>query len=680
MKNADSGMSSKKYRFADLELDLEGSALWRKGEQLELHPLTFALLAELVRKSPAVCQADDLIELLWPDVFVGEENLKQRVRLLRKVLGDDAKKPTYVETVRGWGYRLVPEAEAVEGGPVPASRSLPRVRWLGGLAAGGALLMVVFAAALFRPPSVDTPHQSDPARVVIAPFENLTGDESLDSAARIATDWVSRNLLMLNQAGVVVEPAEFSLPKGLSESRERWLHSIARRVPENSLAVVGTFYRQEPGFEFQVQVIDPHDGELLDGISQSISTIQDLPRGLSPLVDHLAAEVATRLGMVDSDTLVVSAHPTSFEAYTEYTRCMERYLALDFAGALAHCNLATQSDPDFHLSDLVAVEAEMNLGQLTAAQTRIAKLAPFRDQMSPFDRHILDRQKALVRGDFNGALAIARRLAEIAPASGYGYDAARTALMARRPHESVHRFAQWESTQEPEQIWFPYWWSRAMAEHAVGLQEGDTVAHFRSLFPTSISALLLDVRLVSAQGHAQQALTLIREAGSRPRFGDLAAFMLANGAISEASVHGQSEAAAVIGSALQHEMEKRAATCEGPCTWRAEAWRLLKKTRWGAESMSIDKERAERLAALVTVKEHRASYDVLGLESYGEAVSTGWRGDTQAALAALRRAIAEGYLPWDRRSLHSDPCLQPLWSEPEFKELIEGPEEEALGG
>ena len=48
---------------------------------------------------------------VWADSFVEEGNLAFTIRLLRKALDDDAKKPHFIETVPKRGYRFIAEVK-----------------------------------------------------------------------------------------------------------------------------------------------------------------------------------------------------------------------------------------------------------------------------------------------------------------------------------------------------------------------------------------------------------------------------------------------------------------------------------------------------------------------------------------------------------------------------------------
>lgn len=97
-----------RYIIDDLNLDVLRGELTRQGEVITLPKLSYDLLVALAQAAPALLSQEELMVAVWPDRVIGDETLKQRVKLLRKSLGDDASAPTYIEAVRGRGYRLIP--------------------------------------------------------------------------------------------------------------------------------------------------------------------------------------------------------------------------------------------------------------------------------------------------------------------------------------------------------------------------------------------------------------------------------------------------------------------------------------------------------------------------------------------------------------------------------------------
>src|SRR4029079_17379201 len=66
-----------------------------------------------------------LFGALWPDVAVGDAALATCIQEVRKALGDDARRPRYIETVHRRGYRFVGKIAPGEKQGSDVSRGLP---------------------------------------------------------------------------------------------------------------------------------------------------------------------------------------------------------------------------------------------------------------------------------------------------------------------------------------------------------------------------------------------------------------------------------------------------------------------------------------------------------------------------------------------------------------------------
>ena len=97
------------YAFKDFRLDLNETVLLRHGKQVSITPKAFQLLSILVENHGAVVKKEKLISEIWSDTIVEDGNLAFTARLLRQALGDNAKEPTYIETVPRKGYRFIAE-------------------------------------------------------------------------------------------------------------------------------------------------------------------------------------------------------------------------------------------------------------------------------------------------------------------------------------------------------------------------------------------------------------------------------------------------------------------------------------------------------------------------------------------------------------------------------------------
>ena len=76
------------YSFSDFTLDVFDRRLTRGTCAVHLAPKTHDLLVVLVRRAGRLVTKDELLEGVWPDVFVDEGILTVHVAVLRKAFGD----------------------------------------------------------------------------------------------------------------------------------------------------------------------------------------------------------------------------------------------------------------------------------------------------------------------------------------------------------------------------------------------------------------------------------------------------------------------------------------------------------------------------------------------------------------------------------------------------------------
>ena len=76
-------------------------------------PKVFELLLAFLARPGTLLSKDDLIQILWPDVAVEDNNLTHCIAKLRRALGDDIRERRFIVTVPGQGYRFVAAVRAI---------------------------------------------------------------------------------------------------------------------------------------------------------------------------------------------------------------------------------------------------------------------------------------------------------------------------------------------------------------------------------------------------------------------------------------------------------------------------------------------------------------------------------------------------------------------------------------
>src|ERR1700685_3088867 len=133
------------YRFDGFTLDLVRGGLFSKdGGQLFLRPKSFDLLRFLVLNAGRLVDRDELMQEVWPNVFVTDDSIGQCVKDIRRALGDQTQR--LLRTAHRRGY-LLDITVSIE----PAAA-------------------VAAAASPLPLPMANRP------MLVVLPFENLGGD------------------------------------------------------------------------------------------------------------------------------------------------------------------------------------------------------------------------------------------------------------------------------------------------------------------------------------------------------------------------------------------------------------------------------------------------------------------------------------------------------------------------
>jgi DNA-binding winged helix-turn-helix (wHTH) protein len=83
--------------------------------EVPLRPKAFDLLRYMVENAGRLISPEEFFDRLWPNIHVQADGLKGHMLHVRAALGDDPSEPTFIETIRGRGYRfiapvLLPEA------------------------------------------------------------------------------------------------------------------------------------------------------------------------------------------------------------------------------------------------------------------------------------------------------------------------------------------------------------------------------------------------------------------------------------------------------------------------------------------------------------------------------------------------------------------------------------------
>lgn len=115
------------YEFGPFRLEVREHRLLREGRSVPLTGKAFDTLCVLVRHHGTLVRKQDLMEAVWPETTVEDNNLDRNISALRKALGDQADSQSFIETVPRQGYRFcAPVTQSTSpGAPVAVAPQPP---------------------------------------------------------------------------------------------------------------------------------------------------------------------------------------------------------------------------------------------------------------------------------------------------------------------------------------------------------------------------------------------------------------------------------------------------------------------------------------------------------------------------------------------------------------------------
>jgi DNA-binding winged helix-turn-helix (wHTH) protein len=233
------------------------------------------LLIYLIENRSRLVRKQELLTKVWPDAMVTENALTRAIGLLRKALNEESGVPRFIETVPTAGYRfiakvtVVVESAAVE--PITQTKSTPTAATRGAgfkaskkrSFASTVLLLSVVAAATFLFFFYGKKVLTEKDTVVLADFDNSTGDPVFDGTLRqgtavqleqspflslISDERIQHMLRLMGQ------PADARLTPAIA--REICERTASRAVLDGSIALLGS------QFVLGVRAKDCHSGEV----------------------------------------------------------------------------------------------------------------------------------------------------------------------------------------------------------------------------------------------------------------------------------------------------------------------------------------------------------------------------------------------------------------------------------
>jgi adenylate cyclase len=202
-------------------LDLGDERLWHGDRPVALGHKAFEVLRLFVGHPNRLLTKDEILDRVWRDVCVSEGLVKEYVHDLRLALGDDPRRPRFIETVRGRGYRFLGGIDTC-GGPAHAEPQGPRA--------------------------------AHAASLAVLPFANLSDDPEQEYFSDGITEDIITELSRFSELVVIARNSSFAY-KGVALD----VQQIARELGVGYV-MEGSVRRHEDRLRITVQLIEADGG------------------------------------------------------------------------------------------------------------------------------------------------------------------------------------------------------------------------------------------------------------------------------------------------------------------------------------------------------------------------------------------------------------------------------------
>jgi predicted Zn-dependent protease/TolB-like protein len=410
-------------------------------------------------------------------------------------------------------------------------------------------------------------------RVVVLPFENQTGVDSLQVVAEWAAEWIGLELMQAGVASVV--PASAARAAVLAvEEREgaRTGVDLARAVALElgaRIAITGVIFREGNRLEFHTRLLDAERDQVVRALEPVDGTVEQPSAGFPALRTRAVSATALLTGSEFAAFTALQSQPPTYQAYQEFSRGSALFAASEFMAAVPYFERAAALDRGYTLPLIYMVFSYSNAGEVRYENGVIQPLDSIlrlvearRSQLPLYDLHFLDFARALTtpNPDWEGALRAARELHRIAPGARTDYDVGSNLVRLNRPAEAVEFLLGLDPTRGEMRGWMGYWSMLTRAYHLLGDHEAEeeTARRARALNPRAGLAVATHTRALAALGRDAAVVALVDSALAGPALeGTVTQELLAEEALMELWAHGHRSAARQVHQRLTRRLEQR---------------------------------------------------------------------------------------------------------------------------
>lgn len=402
---------------------------------------------------------------------------------------------------------------------VPAERGTTRIArrrriafWLGSVAAASTI-------GLFAPWSTRAARWRGeaPSRVLIAVFDNRTGNSELSSLGRMTQDWITQGVVGTHVAEVVDPRAVFV--QGRSAGANADPIAMARRTGAGTV-VSGNYYLSSDTLLFQASVVDVRSGRIVRAVGPVVSNVHTPIAALDELRSRVLSAIASAVDTHATQDLDHTELPP-FDAYRDYIDGWDAFWHGDNPRAEALFLRASSRDSAFTPAPIAAAMVAANSNDCPLVDSLSRVLEARSQSLARRDHLALQIDDARCRGRNDEMLRLTIERADLEPGNAAAQmSAAAAANWANRPQRALELYTRVDPVTDlawsTDTTHRAYWGGVAGALHMLGRHREELAAADRVAPGAPLDRVWLRGSALAALSRPTELLALIDSSLSLP--------------------------------------------------------------------------------------------------------------------------------------------------------------------
>ena len=284
------------------------------------------------------------------------------------------------------------------------------------------------------------------SRIAVLPYENYTNDTTLNVLGNMAADWVTRNLLNLENVKIV----QFDNVKDNLKFLKASANQFANQTGAEKI-IKGKFYQEGGELIFESQITNPQTGEVI----YALPIVQGNKAKPSELISQLSQRIAGYFALQESTMKYVSA--PKYEAFVELEKGNE-FFGRDYDRARKHLNNAIKLDSSFFMPYNMLAFSYLNQGRYQESDSVFHRMKKLKTQ-SKLEIFLLALHQAVLEGNLNQQFQLAKEIFNDDPKHLMkNYSLGLQGLRVNKPATTIATCQQFDPStfdfKSPSQVWW----------------------------------------------------------------------------------------------------------------------------------------------------------------------------------------------------------------------------------